>query len=265
MLMLERFDGSKLELAALLDESPYANFIPSKTCGEPWRADGPLVKAVASADLEGYAWLYVVYNRDEYITWGSRMVKVMAGGEILRKEMTSSGIWTGEYVALRYEVIRRDLFHNIVGEDTLHRFAVVETAVMRVRNSETGSVKSEEPSNDLFGDADMQAEPKRDSLGYAFPRTDIECFHIVRETNDEPKEWHENDGDWAIYRLLLTEYQRRPFVQKVLGILGFVKEDGVRAAPLNDVCSGVMNACVSSIETVAKLQSSRMYPPPADD
>ncbi|KAI0558268.1 hypothetical protein FGB62_223g05 [Gracilaria domingensis] len=115
--MLQQWNSEELEMAMLLDEPPFHEYQPILSGGESWRAAGTLAKASRDIDLEGYAWLFVVYRSDPVSTWGQRSVKLTTGGEILREE-SHCGLWTGGFRSLRYEVLARTVYGNIVGNDS---------------------------------------------------------------------------------------------------------------------------------------------------
>lgn len=159
LLMLEKWPSGNLELAMLLDESPMHD-VRAMKAGEPWRADSALSAAARSVDLEGHAWLYVVFLKDDPATWGSKMVKLLGGGRIFRKKLTKGGVWTGQYTPVRYEVVARHVFHNVVGADSKDRYKLItecrmETDIHKMYKKEQ-SAEEEEGSED---DREEVAEP----------------------------------------------------------------------------------------------------------
>ncbi|PXF47486.1 hypothetical protein BWQ96_02817 [Gracilariopsis chorda] len=149
LVMLEMWNSKELELAMLLDEAPYYQHEPTQSVGEPWRATGYLAKASRDIDLAGYAWLFVVFNSDPLRSWGQKRVKVTSGGEILRKR-AHAGLWTGEYESLRYEIIARQVYRNIVGRDSIEDYQVVVDARVQIDppDSESLSVQQKQRSED---------------------------------------------------------------------------------------------------------------------
>lgn len=263
MLMLERYDCDELELAMLLDESPYHNFTPMGSCGEPWRADGSLIQAATSVDLCGHAWLFVAYVSDDAATWGSRRVKLLAGGEIVRKQMTNSGVWTGKYINMRFEIVARNIFHNVIGKATKSTYRLIQCARIQpepnlearqrkdVKNSTLG-----EDEDEFFGIAEPQVEEKHHGAAPFVPQLGIGCVLTWIDETGYTEKWFVQDlSCFEEHRFCLTEYQRRPFVQCILARLAFVKDvDGSNAAPtLDKACSGHLHNLVSSLQAMIRI------------
>lgn len=133
----------------LLDESPSPTYGSMKARLEPWAEEGSLVACLSSARSRGRASLYLVYISDPRPTWGSRVVTAVAGGCLYTDERPGA--------RLRYEVVARTLFRNIVGKDTTLPFRVLVDACLA-------------PDPDRVGGALLKSGRKHESLGYPVPQ-----------------------------------------------------------------------------------------------
>lgn len=330
LLMLEKWPSGYLELAMILDESPMHD-VRAMKAGEPWRADSALSAAARSVDLEGHAWLYVVFLKDDPATWGSKTIKLLGGGRIFRKELTKGGVWMGHYSSLRYEVVARHVFHNIVGNDSKDKYKLItecrmETNIHNIHKMQKAEMATEEeegseddreevqevgeiredrrprylnelrertrrnaqkknsekvsekpapmpPPDPLFGPAIPQVEDRRvpflptANVGCCFrweseKGTSEQCFAYPKPKVLENKQY----GNLPFFlkaRFYLIEYQRRLFVQIIMGRLGFVRdpedEEGGRSPRLEDVCSGHLQNIGMSVDSIARAAKSGAF------
>lgn len=163
LIMLETWTSKELELAMLLDEAPYYQHEPTQSVGEPWRANGHLAKASRDIDLEGYAWLFVVFQSDPLRSWGRKRVKVTSAGEILR-ERAPGGIWTGEFESLRYEVIARHVYKNIVGRDSMEDYQVIVEALVQIDPPDSESLSTHQKQHrEIGGNREQDIIPNENS------------------------------------------------------------------------------------------------------
>ena len=268
MLMLERFDCKKLELAMLLDEPPYHNF-SSTSCGEPWRADGPLAQAAMCIDLEGYAWLYVAYISDKASTWGTKQVKLVSGGTVLRKELNSAGAWTGRYVELAYKTVAPRIFLNLVGERSTDGYNIISGARLQ---EDPGSSSDEEKGDELLG-REEQTETSAASSRFE-PRPQLGCVITWENQAGSTQKWwiqafDDYKGekwwlrDFGDCRFGLTEYSRRPYVHILMARLGFVKNfdrsSQTQMIDLSEICSGHLRSIVSSLRAMSKSSMEQRH------
>lgn len=260
--MLQKSDRTEdLELAMLLDESPFYDYQPILS-GEPWHTPGCLVEAMRCADLHGWAWLFVIYRSDPVCQWGKRRVKVVSGGVILRAKLGDGGIETGQFERLRYKVLGTDVSHNPIRID-LKLDPLISTAVIR-RHPQ--SAKDEPKTVSHEKEAYLRKNKAPEGEGLEEEHTEEHEHHVLGlpepqmpskpgkydEPSLVPKPFHGVEisrtlpgGDSAriyfgdgtggdkllpeklveryetTYQFVLTEYQRRPFVKRIMARLGF--------------------------------------------
>jgi hypothetical protein len=124
MLFVENLEkGGELELAMLLDESPSPRYGDAATARlEPWAPGGALASGALSARAIGRAVLYLVFQSDARSAWGARTVNAVAGGLLCADARP--------HAPLRYEVVARYLFRNIVGTDSALPYRVLLDAAL---------------------------------------------------------------------------------------------------------------------------------------
>lgn len=309
----------------LLDESPQFH-TRAMHGGEPWRADSVLCAAARSVDLEGCAWLYVVFEKDPPYMWGSKVVKLLGGGRIARKDVSDEGVPTGMYKELRYEVLARHVFHNTIGRDSQSGYQVIRKCTLGapeevdklidIKHSPRGRratedererkpmylrelrerrekqkmmssgkrwdenkarriAASEYPPDPLLGNAIAQVKTTGAALPPFLPDGNKTWCCLLWErkeaglevTMEKEKITDERDVDnlelFMKRDFHMIEYQRRPFVQIIMGRLGFIKrsKNNERRAPsLVNVCSGHLRNIVMSMDSMAKATSCGAFP-----
>lgn len=134
-----------MELAILLDECPSPRHDSINSTLEPWAEGGSLTMCLDSAETKGKADLYLVFRSDARTSWGSRRITAVAGGVLHCDAVPGRG--------LKFEVVHRSFFGNIVGENTAHPYRVVEEAFLA-------------PDPDRSGGILLQLNQKHPSLGY---------------------------------------------------------------------------------------------------
>lgn len=268
MLMLEKWDSHELELACLLDESPFQKYNATEV-GEPWRADSALTAAARSVDLEGSAWLYVVYESDPPRTWGSKRVKLVAGGIVLRANTTAAGVETGMHRRLKFEAVARSIFHNVVGNDSPRPYIIVKEAAIEYEPRKSSSV-FDEPPDPLFGWSERwsdRAESPHQPPTFTPPPAVCVIAEFVTEKC--PEKWVLSDvGGLSQFRFQLTEYQRRPYVRLILARLGFVRDpdlgDAGNPPRLEEVCAGHLHNLATTLNALTQVTSTSVFDADAD-
>lgn len=255
MLFLQTFHSDELELAILLDEPPYAGYTVLKS-DEPFAAssNSVLTEATYTTHREGYAWLYVVYASDAVTTWGSKQVRLTAGGTISRRHLTPHGAWTGQYIPLHFQVVARWLFHNVVGDDADTKYTVVihggaNRADYSVEKdlSRPSNVKHEFLGYQVPNNVPSEREHARSQVSHKRP-TDFVSQPLG--TQFTVRDHDRNDETWIVgraaifdrFRFVLTEFARRPLVQPLLIALGFAAKD--RSACLQHQTDPILRQCV---------------------
>lgn len=231
--------------------------------------------ALYSVHRAGHAWLYVVYESDPVRTWGTRKVKLIAGGKIVREVHTSSGSWTGAFTTLRYEVVARHIFNNLIGEDSTEPYrVVVETSVQPSTSvhrksdvkSKSEASSSEQPFDDLFGEpcscADQSDLANRNKSPPFIPQVKLGCVVTFANEHKETETWFVNDAKYfSKFHFTLTEYQSRQPVQMVMAALGFVEDPSLgslgQPLPLQTIVTGHIRTIIQSINAVVRVTSSR--------
>lgn len=260
MLMLENWVTKKFELAMLVDESPYEGYAPSTTDGEAWRASSTLTAASRSVDLEGHAWLYVIFVSDKPSTWGTKLVKLVVGGTIFAKEL-QHGIWTGRYISLMYQVVARHIFGNIVGRDSKAPFKIILRAEIQneAQTIATSQMKAEEDRDENLGIAVPQiGTAESQDKEYFVPQSDLGCTLTWQDSTKYTEKWFVQDVQcFNQYRFYLTEYQRRQYVQIILSRLGFVAKndsDGSSSSlSLAEACNGHLKNVANSLQALVRI------------
>ena len=234
MLAIENPETGTIGIAMLLDEPPSREYMPGGMGGEPYRRNGPLVRALREADMYGHAWLTVVHRGDEVRTWGSKQIKVECGGRMYTPERTKLGNETGELKELRYETVCPTLFSPKYGIPTTLNYKVL--------------LEAEMTSNPVF-DAGLQE--KHELFGYKEPNT----INVLKEVSEGPiihphsgcrVVWLNQAGNsetWFLegyvgfeeYRFELTEHQRRPFVRQVLKRLGWIRQSPETRTQIDEI------------------------------
>jgi hypothetical protein len=214
MLLVENWTrGGELELASLVDESPNPQF-DAFPRGEPWRPDGPLFAAAQSALHGGCAKLFIVFKSDPLVTWGSKHVTVFAGGLLF------AGV---PQKRLRYEAVARQIFGTTLGRDASSEYRVLVSAEMTPDPEQMAQLGSDcdpflgfpEPPNLTKVNA-----PKSVGLSLALGPG---CKLTWIDQTGYSEIWFVADSQgFEEHRFLFTEYARRPYVQSILTILGFV-------------------------------------------
>lgn len=250
LLMLENWalPVPSFELAMIVDESPVVGYDASRA-GEPWRPNSHLTSASRSADLEGYAWLFVIFLSDEVSTWGSKKLRFGSDGRIMRPEITESGVETGRLLKITYEVVARHIFENTSGENTTSPYSVVVSAQMESIEQVEAHNKSKKFKDELFG---TRIEPGEVSVtGLAphppFAHDEMGCVCVIEDENGSQESLVVLDDWFEQYRFHFTEFQRRPYVRIVLAQLGFVKGDEMPTS---------YDARMSHLETIANAMSA---------
>lgn len=243
MLMLEKFESEKLELAFLSDDSPCG--FRTLTADEPIQSPKGLLKdALYTSYSHGYAWLYVVYKSDDASTWGQRKVKLLAGGTVLRRITTAEGAWTGQYRRLKFQVVARRVFHNIGGCDTSAPFQVILSGgslhpdtpkKLLISHNRGKPLGTSTPTHALLGEVVPRLGDKTDNIAghdpskrkrsYLVPQP-LGCFFILCQRDGRTETWIVGEADdFTTHRFALTEFSRRPLVRQILIMLGFVNPD----------------------------------------
>lgn len=265
--MLQQWDSEDLELAMLLDESPMHDYISVKSYGEPWRPDGPLTEAATTIDLYGYAWLIVVYISDEPHTWGTRKIKLTVGGRIARKNIIN-GFWNGELIPMKFEVVARDIFRNIIGENSDQPFKLLRSAqILPEPSNETRSKYEKQESDDWLGTPEIQHSTSNGvggKLASFVPQIGLGCVLTWMNEQGYTEKWFVQDPIcFEEHRFCLTEYQRRPFIHILLARLGFVKaiEAANRNEPstIEEACAGLLNTVCQAMQALSNIASSSHY------
>lgn len=223
LLAVENLDTGSLEIAMLLDEPPSRQYMPGSIGGQPWRRNGPLARAALTADLYGYAWLTIVYHKDDVRTWGQRRVKVSSGGRLHAATRSRLGVETGALRALRFETVAPDLFRPLHGRPTALPYKVVNDAQMAL-DPELETDYGD--AHELLGFREQRAAgaPDAPSETGKFVRADLGCRVVWTDERRYGETWFlQDEAGFAAYRFELTEFQRRPFVADILARLGFVR------------------------------------------
>lgn len=145
ILIVENWEKGAMELAMLLDECPSPAHDSANSSLEPWAEGGCLARGLDSAEASGRADLYLVFRSDARASWGSRRITAVAGGVLCCDAVPGRG--------LKFEVVHRPFFGNIVGEDTALPYRVVEEAFLA-------------PDPDRAGGMLLKLNRKHPSLGY---------------------------------------------------------------------------------------------------
>lgn len=223
LLAVENPDTGFLEVAMLLDEPPSCQYMSGSIGGQPWRRDGPLARAALTAEAYGYAWLTIVYHKDDVRTWGKRRVKVEAGGRLYATTRTKLGVDTSELRLLQFETVAPSLFRPLHGHPTSLPYKVINDAQMTLDpDLETDYGDAHE----LLGFREQGAGNASDTPSETgkFVRADLGCRIVWTDERQYGETWFlQDEGGFSAYRFELTEYQRRPFVADILARLGFVK------------------------------------------
>lgn len=277
MLLLERFDCEDLELAFLSDDSPYQGH-RAFTGDEPFRSETSLLEdAVYSSCMYGYAWLIVVYMSDPVPTWGSRRVKLLAGGIILKYDITEDGAWTGQYSRLRYEVVARHIFANVGGTDTTAPFQVITHGGSLHREKPFDLLPtrktscSPRPTHSWLGDAvpqmgDCNGKFKRyvsDLKRPSFVPQPLGCFFVLFCHDRHTESWIVGRAeDFSRHRFVLTEFARRPLIRRILVTLGFVYSDQSTQNTTQDsnLLSGHLRNIIACMDSIQNLISAEDIP-----
>lgn len=141
-----------MELAMLLDESPSPMLDSVNSTLEPWAEGGSLAMCLDSAERTGKADLYIIFRSDARATWGSRRITAVAGGVLHCNAVPGRG--------LKFEVLNRPLFGNIIGQDSAHPYRVVEEAFLA-------------PDPDRAGGKLLKKHQVHPSLGYRVTQRDL--------------------------------------------------------------------------------------------
>lgn len=265
MLMLEKWSSDFIahepvfELAMLLDEAPLFQYSATNS-GEPWRRDSFLAEASRSADLHGYAWLYVVFLTDSPELWGSRKVRLGADGSVMRAETTVSGVRTGRLVSLKCEVVARHIFRNLRGVDSKRPYKILLEAHLASTTEVEGRMNFRLPEKDpLLGYADWVPNEVRDMTRFSqYPvaaNPELGCLFTWLDHENHSEKWFMCDVEnFLCYRFYLTEFQRRPFVKVVMEQLGFV--EGSNMQTFEEVCSSHINNIANSMKALSEIDAS---------
>lgn len=259
LLMLERFESDDLELAMLSDLQPIGEF-RTLHADEPFNCQ-ILRDALYSAHLNGSASLTVIYQTDPVPSWGSRTVLLRAGGIILRKVCTQSGAWTGHYKPLKFQVVAREIYNNIVGDDfpcedsdnDNHANSGIDNVSDEITKtsrqdgyfviSDCAGFRAEHAIRQSITESHGNAPQFHDTLGFPVPSCVPLDSSRQGRTRSKPqfveqrlacvlqrKDQYDQYDKWSIggpdklpdFLFLLTEYSRRPRLIPVLVALGFV-------------------------------------------
>lgn len=152
ILIVENWDkeGEK-EQAILLDECPSPLHESMNSSLEPWAEGGSLASCLDTAEAKGRADLFLVFFSDTRSSWGVRKVTALAGG-VLQCDAIPGGL-------VKFEVVARHLFGNIVGVDSDLPYRVLEEAFLA-------------PDPDKVGGL-LAPNAKHPSLGFAVAQRDI--------------------------------------------------------------------------------------------
>lgn len=221
-----------------------------------------LQDALYSAHLNGSATLSVIYRSDPVSSWGSRTVLLRAGGVILRKVCTESGAWTGHYKPLRFQVVARDIFCNIGGDDFRINQMEDGNRAYDFRNasgndacapaltpddyfviSDCDGFRAEHAVQREAADSRDDSKPFHETLGFPVPpcvplgfsrqgkpraktqfvEQRLACVFQRKDQRDLYDKWSVGGPDrLPEFLFLLTEYSRRPQLTPILVALGFV-------------------------------------------
>ena len=234
MLAVENWETGSLEVAMLLDEAPSLHYIPGSTTGTPWRRNGPLATAALSSELHGHAWLVIVFHKDDPRTWGSKQVKIVAGGVMYTYERTRSGLITGKLRQLRFETLAADVFGysshlaaHTPGPGAL-QYRVIQSADMTL--DPEVEIDGAEEYDELLGHPEILQQPrgtKRElsRTGKCVAR-DLGVRIVWRDEKQYGETWFLQDAQGVSqYRFELTEFSRRVFVKDIGERLGFIEKD----------------------------------------
>lgn len=268
MLAVENWETGSLEVAMLLDEAPNRHYSAGAGGQAPWRTDGPLATAARTADLHGYAWLILVFRKDDVRTWGSKRVKVMSGGRLFVpiRDKTNN-VQTGFLRELKYASVSPDIY------GTKKDVPKCRLQYRVIRDSEISFDPDQEEEagepDSLLGYAEKQrvgpdgrmlppsnaGKPLADGLGCRIDWVNEKSYS---------EEWLLMDAAGInSHRFELTEYQRRPFVRDILRRLGMLQPiSGGRAERIKGQVQGDLTRICESLKGIALVLGDADIKPP---